>query len=91
MGKLFEIGQAITPISHEQWSHAETGQPLANYPKFGHIYHVSTYHKQDSLGRWYVKLKEIERFQFCELAFAPVISDDQLGKLLESVSELQNA
>lgn len=92
MGKLFEIGQAITPEREGQWSDARTGQPLRKSPKFGEIYHVGA-HDVEINGLWMIFLVEIgATCSYAEKGFVPVISDGELGELLEGVSkDLQEA
>lgn len=87
-GQLFEIGQAITPVSDpEKWG---TMGEVPQRPKFGDIYHVSFYHYH--AGMWWIALKELPQHNvFLQEGFAPVMGDDVLAKLLESVAEEEEA
>lgn len=82
-GKLFKIGQAVTPNNGNQ-----SWETLANqkspYPKFGEIYHVREFDRH--AGYWLISLCELpERYFFQQEGFSPVVSDSVLSKELEEI------
>lgn len=80
-GKIFEIGQAITPISDPNTWPLKEAPAL---PKFGGVYHVKSYNFQ--YGTWWIRLKEFRDMDnFDQEGFAPVVSDSVLSKELEEI------
>jgi hypothetical protein len=85
-GQLFQIGQAVTPISDPtKWNTLETDEVKIR-PKFGEVYHVSFYNQYG--GYWWIALKELpQQNLFLQEGFAPVMGDEQLEKMLTEVME----
>jgi len=89
-GKLFSIGQAVTP--NKSFSYSRTigigsDEPeTERVPKLGKVYHISDYQWH---GKWYVGLREFPStdgsYLYSETGFSPLISDTVLAEELSEI------
>lgn len=84
-GKLFHIGQEVTPLFHQsEW--ILIGIQYGPLPKYGNIYTVAE-HELDE-DTWMIVLKELHpNDSWEETAFAPVLPQDAIEELMQSSHE----
>lgn len=83
----FSTGQEVTP--NKRKFHKVVGPKDPVMPTFGEIYHVVGYHSTPYQGRYFLWLYEMPwACIYCEDAFSPVITDNQLAEALKEI-ELQ--
>lgn len=89
-GKLFRIGQAVTPnksFSYSRTIGISSNEPeIERVPQFGKVYHISEYQWH---GKWYVGLIEFPSadgvYLYAETGFSPLISDSLLAEELSEI------
>ena len=79
-GKLFDIGQDITPKFQINWVHSND-KTKAVGPRFGQVVKVVRYNNLDR-GVWYINITGFTN-PYNEDIFAPLITDGELQELLE--------
>lgn len=85
-GQLFEIGQAVTPLSPDNWESACGNIKPTNPSRFGKVYHVAKY-IYGPLG-WCIILKELAPdWAWLQTDFAPVMSDDEFCTLYGTIKQ----